>query len=123
MPAIQRRWSRCAILSGGLAASLLAGLGAPAAAAPAPPFDQLLRQSIGAPRLAEAVAQLRRAEGIALQARARPNPTIGVLTENAGGSSPYQRFDRAETTLQYSQPIELGGKRAALRAALPTPMT
>lgn len=117
MPAFLRRRPRCAVLPGGIAASLLAGLGAPATAALAPPFGQLLRQSIDVPRLAEAVADTRRAEGQALQARARPNPTIGVLTENVGGSSPYQRFDRAETTLQFSQPIELGGKRSARIAA------
>lgn len=85
--------------------------------APAPPFPDLWRQSADAPRLAEADATIARASGLSEQARARPNPTVGLLTENVAGSSPYRGFDRAETTLQYSQPFELGGKRAARIAA------
>ena len=46
-----------------------------------------------------------------------PNPTIGVMTENVAGGAPFSGFDRAETTMQWSQPIELGGKRSARIAA------
>lgn len=45
-------------------------------------------------------------EGIQLQAAARPNPTISTLIEDTRSST-------RETTLQLSQPIELGNKRAA----------
>ncbi len=89
----------------------------PAQADVAPPFATLLRQTADAPRLAESEAEIRRAEGLARQSRAIPNPTVGIMTENVAGSSPYSAFDRAETTLQYSQPLEIGGKRAARIAA------
>lgn len=90
---------------------------AAARAEPAPPFAALLRQLADAPRLLESAAEVRRAEGLGLQATARPNPTIGVLTENVAGSRPFGNADRAETTVQFSQPIEVGGKRAARIAA------
>ncbi len=90
---------------------------APTQAQVAPPYATLLRQAGDAPRLAVSEAEIRRAEGLSEQARARPNPSISVMTENVAGSSPYSGFDRAETTVQYSQPIELGGKRSARIAA------
>ncbi len=83
----------------------------------APPFATLLRRTGDAPRLAVSEAEIRRAEGLSLQARSRPNPTVSVMTENIAGSSPYRAFDRAETTVQYSQPLEIGGKRSARIAA------
>lgn len=89
-----------------------------AAAEPAPPFAALLRQSQEtAPRLAEARAEIARAEGLARQARAIPNPTIGVEVENFSGSGPFRGTDLAETTASIEQTIELGGKRAARTAA------
>ncbi|MES2022860.1 MAG: TolC family protein [Pseudomonadota bacterium] len=91
--------------------------GAPARAQAAPPYATLLQQSADAPRLELSEAELRRAEGLSQQARSRPNPSVSILTENIAGSSPYRGFDRAETTLQYSQPIEIGGKRSARIAA------
>ncbi len=105
------------VVSGMMVATCVAALCAPAQAQVAPPFATLLRQTADAPRRIESEAEIHRAEGLARQARARPNPTIGILTENIAGSSPYQRFDRAETTLQYSQPLEIGGKRSARIAA------
>ncbi len=107
----------CRVVSGMMVATCVAALCAPAQAQVAPPFATLLRQTADAPRRIESEAEIHRAEGLARQARARPNPTIGILTENIAGSSPYQRFDRAETTLQYSQPLEIGGKRSARIAA------
>ena len=77
----------------------------------------MLQQAGDAPRLGISEAEVRRAEGLSEQARSRPNPTVSVLTENSLGSAPFSGFDRAETTLQYSQPIELGGKRSARIAA------
>ncbi len=83
----------------------------------APPFAQLFRETANAPRQIELEAEVDRAEGLALQARARPNPTVSVMTENIAGQSPYRGFDRSENTLQINQPIELGGKRSARIAA------
>lgn len=62
------------------------------------------------PELASARLELQAVEAAALQAGARPNPELGVLLEGR---------DRATrtSTLQLSQAIELGGKRAALMAA------
>lgn len=88
-----------------------------ACAQAAPPYAQLLSENRDAPQIAEGGAEVDRAKGLADQARTRPNPTIGLLTENVLGSAPYSAFDRSETTLQYSQPIELGGKRGARIAA------
>lgn len=116
MKAFRGRLPRHAV-SGMLAATCLMAIAQPARAQVAPPFATLLRESEDAPRLAVSEAEIRRAEGLSEQARARPNPSVSVLTENVAGSSPYTGFDRAETTLQYSQPIELGGKRSARIAA------
>ncbi len=51
-------------------------------------------------------------EGRVLQAGLLPNPEIEAETENFAGSGPFNGFDAAETTVQLSQLIELGGKRA-----------
>src|SRR3546814_10661609 len=76
-------------------------------------YATLLRQTAEPPRRIQSEDEVRRSEGLARQARTRPNPSIGILTENVAGSSPYRGIDRAETTLQYSQPLEIGGKRSA----------
>jgi len=47
-----------------------------------------------------------------LQAGLWPNPELGVEFENVGGTGPLSGFDSAETTIQLSQLIELGGKSA-----------
>ncbi|HEX7819458.1 MAG TPA: TolC family protein [Sphingobium sp.] len=100
-----------------MGATLCMGITGVVRAEVAPPYAALLRRTADAPRLVESEAQIRRAEGLARQARSRPNPTIGVMTENVTGSSPYRGFERAETTVQYSQPLEIGGKRSARIAA------
>ncbi len=51
-------------------------------------------------------------EGRVIQAGLLPNPEIEAETENFGGSGVFSGFDAAETTVQLSQLIELGGKRA-----------
>lgn len=104
-------------VSGMMAVACATVLCAAARADVAPPFATLWREAANAPRLAVSSAEVQRAEGLAEQGRARPNPSVGVLTENVAGSTPYSGFDRAETTLQYSQPIEIGGKRSARIAA------
>jgi len=101
------------------AASVIAMLGAlaplhAATAEPAPVFRELYAQvQTQAPRLAEAAANLRQAQGLARQAAARPNPTASVDVENFSGKGPYSGTDLAETTFMVGQAIELGGKRAA----------
>jgi cobalt-zinc-cadmium efflux system outer membrane protein len=89
-----------------------------AAADPAPPFKDLLAQAqANAPRLAEAAAGVRQAEGLARQAGARPNPTVGMEIENFSGSGVYSGANNAETTFSLSQPLEVGSKRGARVAA------
>lgn len=89
----------------------------PANAQVAPPYAAMLQQTAEAPRLMESEAAVRRAEGLSQQARSHPNPIVSVETENVGGSAPYGGFDRAETTIQITQPFEFWGKRSARVAA------
>ncbi|MDP3175803.1 MAG: TolC family protein, partial [Phenylobacterium sp.] len=51
------------------------------------------------------------------QAGVAPNPMLVVEAENLAGSGPYGFLDRTETTLNYQQTWERGGKREA-RVAL-----
>lgn len=100
-----------AAASGLVALGLSAGVGV---AEPAPAFTDLLRQAQEtAPRLAEARADIARAEGLAEQARVRPNPTVGLEVENFSVSGPYRGLSQTETTASISQTFELGGKRSA----------
>lgn len=98
-----------------VAASALVLLGQPPAEAQiAPPFAALFRQAeAAAPRLAENDANVRVTEGQALQAAARPNPTLGLESEDFAGSSPYAGLSHAQTTLSVSEALEIGGKRSA----------
>ncbi|CAN7262128.1 TolC family protein [Phenylobacterium sp. LjRoot225] len=113
-PIHHRRPLRAAAL--GLSAlGLCAGA---AAAEPAPPFAELLREAQQrAPRLAEALAEIARAEGLSQQAGTRPNPTLGLEVENFSGSGPFRGADLAETTATLEQTLELGGKRRARASA------
>jgi len=105
-------------LRAALACIASGALGASVTAQTAPAFPALLKQAqASAPRLALGIAETRAAEGLAAQAAARPNPTLGLVVENAAGSGPYKDFDGAETTLSIEQPLELGGKRAARTSA------
>jgi cobalt-zinc-cadmium efflux system outer membrane protein len=101
----------CAVLA---VASLYA-LAMPAGADPAPSFPELLRQAENAPRLREAQAGVAQAQGLLMQATARPNPTFNVEIENFGGNGPYRGGDNTETTASIEQTIELGEKRGARR--------
>ena len=101
------------------AAALVGALGVSrsALAEPAPPFRDLLsRSQATAPRLSEAAANVRQAEGLARQAGARPNPTASVDVENFRASTPFGA-DQAQTTYSIGQAVELGGKRSARVAA------
>lgn len=51
-------------------------------------------------------------DGRVIQAGLIPNPEIEAETENFAGSGVFHGFDAAETRVQLSQLIELGGKRA-----------
>lgn len=56
-------------------------------------------------------------ESRALQSGLFPNPQLGLLVEDVSGSGNFNGFNRSQTTIQLSQLVELGGKRAArLRA-------
>jgi cobalt-zinc-cadmium efflux system outer membrane protein len=95
-------------------AMVLAGV---ARATPAPPFAQLLDQASHAPHAQILDAEVERADGLSRQARARPNPTLSLYSDNLAGGGPYAGFGSSETTLQLNQPLELGGKRSARIAA------
>jgi cobalt-zinc-cadmium efflux system outer membrane protein len=87
-------------------------------AEPAPPYLVLFRQAESAsPRLAESAANVRSAEGQALQATVRPNPSLGLEVENIGSSGRFSGLSNTQSTLSVNQPIELGGKRSARIAA------
>ena len=95
-----------------LCAGMLAVTG-PAFAEPVALSDALARGQEVSPRVAEARAELKAAEGRAIQAGVRPNPEISVEVENFSGTGPYRSFRSTETTVSVTQPFELGGKRSA----------
>lgn len=88
---------------------------APAAAQVAPPLtleqaiDLALRQN---PELAAAAMQEQAAEAAVRQAGVLPNPELGLSAENLGNRRLRKEGDRT-TSLELSQLLELGGKRAA----------
>lgn len=89
----------------------LAAEAAPAAAASAPPPLLTLAAALSLaqqrhPSLAAMRYAAQASEGDLEQAGASPNPQLELLLEDT-------RRDTRTTTLQLSQPIELGGKRAA----------
>jgi cobalt-zinc-cadmium efflux system outer membrane protein len=69
------------------------------------------------PRLTAAERDINIAGGLRTQAGALPNPELSFELDNALGSGPYKGLRSAETNLQLSQLIELGGKRQARVAA------
>jgi cobalt-zinc-cadmium efflux system outer membrane protein len=79
----------------------------------APSYKELLAQSAKAPRLREANANVDQANNLLAQARARPNPSLNLQSENFGGRHAYRDFRSAETTFSIDQTLELGGKRSA----------
>lgn len=77
-----------------------------------------LRQALNAnPRLTAVDRDVGIATGRRLQAGALPNPEISAELDNAFGTGDYRGTRSAETTLQLSQLVELGGKRQARVAA------
>jgi cobalt-zinc-cadmium efflux system outer membrane protein len=67
----------------------------------------------GSPELRALGFDLRAAESRTLQAGLRPNPVLSLDLEDVLGSGDYEGTRNAQTTLQLSQVIELGGKRRA----------
>jgi len=63
------------------------------------------------PSLSGFSAEIRARDAAALQAGLLPNPELGVEVENFGGKDALEGFDGAETTIAFSQLLELGGKR------------
>ncbi|WP_428682452.1 TolC family protein [Sphingopyxis sp.] len=96
-----------------LFAGMLAMAGGPAFAEPVSLSDALARGQEMSPRIATAKAELKAAEGRAVQAGVRPNPEVSVEVENFSGTGPYRTFRSTETTVSVAQPFELGGKRRA----------
>jgi cobalt-zinc-cadmium efflux system outer membrane protein len=76
-------------------------------------LQQALAQTLtGNPDLAAFSEEVRAQEALALQAGLFPNPVFGASAANFGNAS-VKGFDGDVVTLQLSQLIELGGKRAA----------
>ena len=67
------------------------------------------------PSLSGFSAEIRARDAAALQAGLLPNPELGVEVENFGGKDALEGFDGAETTIAFSQLVELGGKRGNRR--------
>lgn len=81
-------------------------------------LPQALQRALAAnPRLTAAERDIGIAGGLRIQAGALPNPEASFELDNAFGSGPYKGVRSAETNLQLSQLVELGGKREARVAA------
>jgi len=65
------------------------------------------------PSLQGAAEEIRAREAERQQAGRLPNPEISASEENVSGSGPYARFNSAETTIELSQLVELGGDRTS----------
>lgn len=77
-----------------------------------------LRQALAfaltrSPELAAFSWDVRIGEARTLQAGLRPNPEAGVEVEDILGTGDFSGLKEAQTTIQLSQLVELGGKRAA----------
>lgn len=66
-----------------------------------------------APAIVAARAALEASHARLRQAGLRANPQLDVTVENFAGSGPYAGFDGTETSVQLSQRLDLGGRRAA----------
>ncbi|MBC8793667.1 MAG: TolC family protein [Xanthomonadales bacterium] len=79
----------------------------------APSYESLIARLEQTPSAMEAEALSDAANARAQQARALPNPTIGLEAENVYGTGPYTGLGNADTTVSISQPLELFGQRGA----------
>ena len=81
-------------------------------------LPQALQRALAAnPRLTAAERDIGIAGGLRIQAGVLPNPDVQFELDNALGSGPDKGLRSAETNLQLSQLVELGGKREARVAA------
>lgn len=77
-------------------------------------LPQALQRALAAnPRLTAAERDIGIAGGLRIQAGVLPNPEVSFELDNVLGSGPYKGSRSAETNLQLSQLVELGGKREA----------
>lgn len=99
----------------GLSALAFASLGLTslAWAEPMPLSTALTRAAEQNPNLQAVGPRLRAIQGAVAQAGVRPNPSLGLETENVLGSNNYGGVDGAETTLRYTQVYEASDKRRA----------
>ena len=67
------------------------------------------------PELAALEDEIRGREARTLQAGLIPNPEVEIEIEDFAGSGDLRGFDQAESTLAFSQAIEVGGKRSKRR--------
>lgn len=75
-------------------------------------LDAFAATLLNHPKLAGYGWEVRAREAQALQANLLPNPEIEFEVEEFGGTGSYSGFDSAETTLFFSQLVELGQKRS-----------
>lgn len=75
--------------------------------------EALAEAGASSPSNEAAAAGVRASESARTVAGLRPNPSVSAQSENVVGSGPYRGFDQAETTVTFSMPVELGGKRGA----------
>jgi cobalt-zinc-cadmium efflux system outer membrane protein len=102
-----------------LAAASCAGIAQAQTSPPVPAADvltldeALANAGISSPSNDVATAGVQAAEAARTVAGLRPNPSVSATTENIGGTGIYRGFNQAESTVTFSMPLELGGKRSA----------
>lgn len=107
-------YRRSPLLAAGCAClGLMAGMAGSARAETAPSFEELVEQIDRTPSSQLATALKEAADARVRQAAVRPNPVVGIETDNVLGSGPYSGFSNSETTLSVSQNLELWGRRPA----------
>jgi cobalt-zinc-cadmium efflux system outer membrane protein len=76
-------------------------------------LDEVLRAALlQNPELSSTAFEVRAAEAQTLQASVLPNPELELELEDFGGTGEVRGVQASESTLQLSQLVELGGKRA-----------
>ncbi len=101
---------------GGFAAAcfLLACASSAPAAPPcerSPSLADVLERVEASPRVAAAASETEAQRELVRQAGARPNPDLRLEVEDFTGSGAYSDFGESQTTLSFTQKLELGGVR------------
>ncbi|MCC7394926.1 MAG: TolC family protein [Sphingomonadaceae bacterium] len=95
-------------------AVMLAALASASAQAEPLSLDDAINRALNAaPENIVSAAAIDAARAARVQAAIRPGGEVTIEAENTIGSGVYSRFNQAEITSSYSQPIERGGRRAA----------